>query len=107
VGWLSDAKEAAMSRINESERSEVSVMLKWVYGINLHTFPVIQYLEFKESKDESKSRLIYSASSIVIIYNPHTHKQEHYLEHRVSFEVIIALDKLNSSFNKQTMDSLC
>ena len=98
-----------MSRMNENERSEVSVTLKWVYGINLHTFPIIQYLGFKgeESKDESKSRLIYSSSSIITIYNPHTHKQEHYLEHRVSSKVSLAFDKLNSYISKQTMGSLC
>ena len=95
VAWLSDAKDAAMNKTTEGdtpeiEKAEISVGLKWMYGINMLTNPPIQYVPFRsaEGKDDpSETQLLYTCGATVIVYNPHMHRQRYYLEHQVFFVV--------------------
>lgn len=93
AGWLADAKEAAMSKAAEAEspdndKSEVSLSLKWIYGINMTANPPIQFFPYSSIEGKpnlTEAQLIYTCGPSIIIYNPNTHKQQYYMEHRVFF----------------------
>ncbi len=95
VNWLSDAREATMNRVAEPlpgseaaevDRAEVSTELRWIYGININTSPPIQFAALHDpggKPDVKDVQLVYSCGAAVIVYNPNTHQQHYYLEHRV------------------------
>jgi len=98
IEWLNDAKEATMSKMtenSENKKTEVSATLQWIYGINMNTSPPIQYFS---PKNTESNNLIYTAGSTIIIYNPQTHNQRYYLEHKVAFVIMLAFYKCCSSF---------
>lgn len=57
---------------------DINPSAKWVYGIRYQD--VKQFIEYV--KDGDRELVIYFIGKVAVIYNTHSHQQNHYLAHR-------------------------